>query len=62
MVEYKLVLGKIYATEFVSEDIDFGDSFKKIEDTSILNGNSKTETKQVDRTDCEVSGDDDLPF
>ncbi len=53
---------KRYATEVVAEDIDFADSFKKIEDTSILNGNSKTETKQVDRTDCEVSGDDDLPF
>lgn len=53
---------KRYITEIIAEDIDFADSFKKIEDTSILNGNSKTEIEQADTTDCEVSGDDDLPF
>lgn len=53
---------KRYVTEIIAEDIDFADSFKKIEDTSILNGNGNVETEKTDTTDCEVMGDDDLPF
>lgn len=55
---------KRYVTEIVAEDIDFADSLRKEqpEASSILNANSKVEKEQIDSSNCEVIGDDDLPF
>lgn len=54
---------KRYAVEVVAEDIDFADSMKKEQaDASILSASSKVETAQTDSNNCEVIGDDDLPF
>lgn len=53
---------KHYATEVIAEEIYFADSPKKTTDNSILNANSKVEIEQTDSPNCEVIGDDDLPF
>lgn len=54
---------KRYATEIIAEEIDFADSIKKEQaDASILSASSKVETEQTDSNNCEVIGDDDLPF
>ena len=49
---------KHYATEIIAEEIDFADSPKKA-DESILSSN-KVET--TESSNCEITGDDDLPF
>lgn len=45
-----------YVTEIVAEDIDFADSFKKVDNTNILNSNP------INQITDEIMGDDDLPF
>lgn len=54
---------KKYVTEVIAEEIDFADSIKKTDDTSILNAGSTNSNEQnTENTDVTVIGDDDLPF
>lgn len=56
---------KHYATEIIAEEIDFADSLKKQQaDESILSANSANEVENfsITSSNCEVVGDDDLPF
>lgn len=54
---------KHYATEVTGEEIYFVDNPKKTAE-SILNSNtaSKVEKSSITSSDCEVIGDNDLPF
>lgn len=54
---------KKYVTEVIAEEIDFADSIKRTDDTSILNAGSTNSNEQnAENSDVTVIGDDDLPF
>ena len=53
---------KHYITEIISEEIDFADSLKKLEENAPLEGTKNLEDNAETDTKENVSDDDDFPF